>query len=512
MANRFNQSFKTQAEYDALVAAGSLRPDHHYYIAVGDPAEHKYKVNIVNSNGIVFEQQDLVGLDTTALATYLTANNYITQGDLDDAIAALDLAALEAAIVTAQDAADAAQTTANQGVSDAATALTAANQGISDAAAALTAANNAQTTADQGVSDAAAAQIDADAAQSDATDALQQIAALAIAVRLGLRSILAPLGSVQTAIDAAVTAGEEGIYCATVIGTDDSTPETITVGGVTLELNTSCAVYFQIDETGSVSNVTLDNNSALARVIALEDRVTATEDDLNALRTALNNEKQYRVESDNALAQRAHTYVYEPQFAGDKTAVDIAYDVLGGLMDMQNANHSMPVALDFSVIVKGATFNVTAEGATAYVCNENDILKFSVEKVAGAWTCTASKYYPAPTDISAFVSSMPFEKTRFFGTSATESPEGLVATYAGYLGTAAEGTRKDICLTYRCSKSFMGVVTLLHEYDAVSNSYPLGDDSYVQFTVTYTNGDWIVDNTTVVVSESYNVYQEGGFN
>ena len=58
----------------------------------------------------------------------------------------------------------------------------------------------------------------------------------------------------------------------------------------------------------------------------------------------------------------------------------------------------------------------------------------------------------------------------------------------------------------------MGVVTLLHEYDAVSNSYPLGDDSYVQFTVTYTNGDWIVDNTTVVVSESYNVYQEGGFN
>ncbi len=120
----------------------------------------------------------LVTAGTTGLLGYTNPATFATPAQVAAAVAAA-VAAQAAINTTLTNAAAAAQTTANQGVADAATALAAGNQGIADAAnaagaaaAAAGAAAAAQTTANQGVTDAASANAAAGAAQTTASAAL----------------------------------------------------------------------------------------------------------------------------------------------------------------------------------------------------------------------------------------------------------------------------------------------------------------------------------------------------
>ena len=507
--NRLNFIFKTQAEYDQLVTDGQLIPGTHYFISVGG---NKFRQNYVNAAGTVYEKEDLAGLDETALATYLTTNGYITQSQLNSAIADFvtstelqtEVDALNQSITAAQTAANNAQTTADQAVTDAAAALTAANnaqttadQGVTDAAAALTAANNAQTTADDAQTTADSALTNAGVAMTDAANALTQVAALAIAVRLGLRSIVANLGSVQTAIDAAITAAEEGTYCATVLGTDDTTPETITVGGVTLELNTSCAVYFKIDNNGAVSDVHLDNNSALARVITLEGRVTAAEEIIKK------------------VTQRQLTYVYNiADLGGEQDIRGLVSGAQNGVDDL----HAVVPNVHTCFIFKGAGtcvitdyFGTDVTTPTAITVKDGDILNCLISKSQTGYVVhNAGMYYPAPTDISAFVASMPLSDVKMYGTAFGDSMESILTENETQLGTAANSTTKKITICYRTtSPSVNDVVTFTGE-DGIE-TWSLGDDSLVQFQAIYSSNAWVPVSGSLKVSTSYNALQQGTF-
>ena len=251
-----------------------------------------------------------------------------------------------------------------------------------------------------------------------AISALQtQMSALQTLANKGTNGSIVSVGEAQTKLDAIVTAAVKGVYAIAVRTNGDeeqteviTSPSTATANwDANYTVRAGSQIELEIDENGVVIAFFVDNDSAtFALIVSLTDTITALSETVNQLSIRLTEEEdaftnfralmdfQLKMHRENivTLTQRAHHYVWQPQFAGDKTAVQVAQDVLGGLMGSQDAGHNLPNMFDFSITVKGAPLAITCEGTTSYNCKADDILKISVEKVNGNWTCTASTFYP----------------------------------------------------------------------------------------------------------------------
>ncbi len=517
MTNKFQIRTLSLANYDSIIANNQLLQYAHYYVSL---PTGKLR-HIVTLNFVPHALEDNVGLDETALAAYLVANNYITSAALagyvttGDFNAAVDL--LTAAIGDAQSTADTALALAQAATSD----ITALEGRVGTAEGSITALLARMATA-EGDIDAIEARVttaesDIDAVETRVSAVEAQNAVFQALIAKGIQPVFGEIGSagnLQNIIDDLDLTADTN-YALVVTSTDPAVTETVSVLGTNYGLNSSSTLYLTV-QGGAIVTANHDNNSVYALVSNLQTSVTALEAKSDLL-----------LENIKAVAARQLTHVYKIAELG--TTQDMRGLVSGAqnalnLLDKAYPNiHNMNTSWSTSFIFKGPGscviedyFGEDVTEPTAITVRDGDMLTCFISNSQNGWFVhNAGQYYPAPaapTDYATYLAYQPFTATHIFGGNVSLTPAQLLATRVNQIGTIfANGTQKSITINFRCDVVVTGNVTLTNEYtdSTPSDVYVLGDDSTVQFIAVWDAAaeEWICNPTTLKVSASYNTYE-----